>query len=423
MLNARTATLWITLASPALWPLAAHATNGYFSHGYGAKGLGQAGVGIAWGQDALAAASNPANTGLVGNRVDAGVTWFAPRRSADITDNAFGPNERYSGDGRKNFFIPEFGITRQLSEQWGVSLAAYGNGGMNTEYRRNPYARFGATGTAGVDLEQLFITPSVAWKPNEAHSFGVGLNVAYQRFSAQGIGAFAGFSADPQHLSDRGTDSSLGAGVRLGWTGTVAPGVTLGATWASKVRGQFDDYRGLFADGGRFDVPENYGVGITWRPNGAWTLGADLQRIRYGQIGAVGNPLSPLLRGVPLGAAGGPGFGWRDISVIKLAAAYQVSPTLTVRGGISHTQQPVPAGQTFLNTLAPGVVQSHLTLGATWKTAGGVEVTGYAAHAFGKTVRGNGSIPPGNPPGGFGSGNANVRLKETILGVSFGWAL
>ncbi len=137
----------------------------------------------------------------------------------------------------------------------------------------------------------------------------------------------------------------------------------------------------------------------------------------------MGNPLSPLLRGVPLGAAGGPGFGWRDISVVKLAAAYQVSPTLTVRGGISHTQQPVPAGQTFLNTLAPGVVQSHLTLGATWKTAGGVEVTGYAAHAFGKTVRGNGSIPPGNPPGGFGSGNADVRLKETILGVSFGWAL
>ncbi len=285
MLNARTATLWITLASPALWPLAAHATNGYFSHGYGAKGLGQAGVGIAWGQDALAAASNPANTGLVGNRVDAGVTWFAPRRSADITDNAFGPNERYSGDGRKNFFIPEFGITRQLSEQWGVGLAAYGNGGMNTEYRRNPYARFGATGKAGVDLEQLFITPSVAWKPTEAHSFGVGLNVAYQRFSAQGIGAFAGFSADPQHLSDRGTDSSLGAGVRLGWTGTVAPGVTLGATWASKVRGQFDDYRGLFADGGRFDVPENYGVGITWRPKNLFKV---FSGIALGAIGRSG---------------------------------------------------------------------------------------------------------------------------------------
>jgi len=71
--------------------------------------------------------------------------------------------------------------------------------------------------------------------------------------------------------------------------------------------------------------------------------------------------------------------------------------------------------------LAPGVVQDHLTLGATWKTASGLEVTGYAAHAFGRTVRGNGSIPPGNPPAGFGGGNADVRLQETLFGVSVGW--
>ncbi|XAH23814.1 outer membrane protein transport protein [Xylophilus sp. GW821-FHT01B05] len=411
------------LLGAALCPLAAHATNGYFSHGYGAKSQGQAGVGIAWGQDALAAATNPANTALVGDRLDVGLNWFVPRRSADIQGNAFGPDEHYSGDGKKNFFIPEFGVTRQLDGRWAVGLAAYGNGGLNTDYGRNPYARFGATGEAGVNLEQLFITPSVAWKANENHSFGVGLNLAYQRFSAKGLGVFSGFSSDPAHVSDQGTDSSLGAGIRLGWTGKVAPDVTLGATWASKVRGKFDDYRGLFANGGRFDVPENYGVGAAWRPSSAWTLGADVQRIRYGQVAAVGNPLGPLLQGVPLGAAGGPGFGWRDITVLKLGAAYQVSSALTLRGGISHSGQPVPSSQTFLNILAPGVVQNHLTLGASWKTASGLEVNGFLAHAFGRSVNGNGSIPAGNPPGGFGGGNANVRLKETILGISFGWAL
>ena len=419
--SAASAALLLSIAGPALWPVAAHATNGYFSHGYGAKGLGQAGVGIAWGQDALAAATNPANTALVGNRVDAGASVFLPRRSASIVGNAFGPDESYGGNARKTFLIPEFGITRQLSDQWGVGIAAYGNGGMNTDYERNPYGRFGAQGRAGVNLEQLFITPSVAWKPNPQNSFGVGLNVAYQRFSAKGVGIFSGFSSAPQQVSDQGTDSSLGAGLRLGWTGTVAPGVTLGATWASKIRGRFDDYRGLFADGGRCDVPENYGIGIAWRPNDAWTLGADLQRIRYSQVAAVGNPLAPLLRGVPLGAAGGPGFGWRDVNVVKLAVAYQVSPKLTLRGGISHATQPVPSSETFLNVLAPGVVQDHLSLGATWKTASGLELTGYAAHAFGKTVRGNGSIPPGNPPAGFGGGNADVRLKETLFGVAVGW--
>ena len=50
----------------------AHAKDGYFSHGLGIKSEGIAGVGIAFPQDSLAAATNPAGTALVGNRVDLG---------------------------------------------------------------------------------------------------------------------------------------------------------------------------------------------------------------------------------------------------------------------------------------------------------------------------------------------------------------
>ncbi len=293
---------------------------------------------------------------------------------------------------------------------------------MNTEYRDNPYARFGATGTAGVNLEQLFISPSLAWQVNPDHRLGVALNIAHQRFSAKGIGVFGGFSADGAQVSDQGTDTTTGAGLRLGWTGDVASGVTLGATWSSKIRGQLDKYRGLFANAGRFDVPENYALGLKFTPLAAWTLGADVQNIRYSRVAAVGNSFAGLLQGTPLGAAGGPGFGWRDLTVLKLAVSHQWSPDLQLRAGISHARQPVPANETFFNVLAPGVVQSHFTLGAT-HTIGHGELSGFFAYAPGKTVTGNNSIPPGNPPGGFGGGNANVRLKQTILGVSYSWKL
>lgn len=402
-------------------PLTAHATNGYFSHGFGVKAQGQAGVGIAWSQDALAAATNPAGTALVGDRIDLGATWFSPRRRAEIVGNAFGPDARFDGDAEKHFFIPEFGYAKQLSPTLGAGVAVYGNGGMNTRYRNNPYGRFGATGTAGVNLEQVFITPSVAWKPHADHSIGIGLNIAYQRFKADGVGLFSGFSASPTKVSNHGTDTSLGAGVRLGWIGTLAPGLTVGATWASKVRGRFDDYRGLFSDRGRFDVPENYGVGVAFRPNDRWTVGVDVQTIRYSRIDAVGNPIASLLQGVPLGVPGGPGFGWRDVTVLKLGVSHQFSPHLELRAGYSHSQQPVPSSQTLFNILAPGVVQSHYTVGATWTLADGSEVSGFLGYAPGKTVRGNGSIPPGNPPGGFGGGHANVRLKEAMLGVAYAW--
>lgn len=269
------------LLAALLSPLAAQATNGYFSHSYGTKAQGQAGVGIAWGQDALAAATNPAHTAEVGERVDLGLALFHRNRSADITGNAFGADAHHDGNGKKNFYIPEASVTRKLSATLAAGVAVYGNGGMNTEYASNPYRRFGATGTAGVNLEQLFITPSVAWKPNADHSLGLGLNIAHQRFSAQGIAAFAGFSASPANVSDQGTDSSLGAGLRLGWSATVASGLRLGATWASKIHGKFDDYKGLFADGGRFDIPENYSVGLAYQASPAWTFGADVQTIRY----------------------------------------------------------------------------------------------------------------------------------------------
>jgi long-chain fatty acid transport protein len=76
-----------------------------------------------------------------------------------------------------------------------------------------------------------------------------------------------------------------------------------------------------------------------------------------------------------------------------------------------------------IGSWAAGVVQDHVTRGATWSRPGGGEFSGYFAHAPGRTVRGRGSIPPGNPPAGFGGGKANVRLQETIVSVAYGWRL
>lgn len=247
----------------------------------------------------------------------------------------------------------------------------------------------------------------MAYKVNDVHTLGAALNIAHQRFSAKGIALFGGFSSAPANVSDQGTDSSTGAGVRLGWTGKVTPQLTLGATWASKISGRFDKYKGLFADGGGFDIPENYGVGIAFEASPAWTLAADVQTIRYSKVGSVN----------------GPGFGWRDLTVLKAGVSHRLRPDMVVRGGVSFASQAVPAAETFFNILAPGVVKNHLTLGATWTAPGGGELTGFLAHAFGRTVNGAASIPSGFPPAGFGGGNANVRLKEDIIGVSYGWKL
>ncbi|RPH58823.1 MAG: long-chain fatty acid transporter, partial [Burkholderiales bacterium] len=242
------------LVAGCLAPALAHATNGYFSHGYGIKSKGMAGVGIALPQDAMAAATNPAGMVWVGNRMDAGLDLFMPRRESEISGNGAGLNGSYDGDGRSIFYVPDFGYNRMIDPNLSVGISVYGNGGMNTTYETSPFSAFGVTGTTGVDLTQLFIAPTVAYKITPDHSVGLSLNLAHQRFSAYGLQPFAMMSSDPTKLTNNGEDASSGWGVRIGWTGRVSDMVTLGATYQSKTKmGKFKDYAGLFADGGDFD--------------------------------------------------------------------------------------------------------------------------------------------------------------------------
>ena len=406
------------LTTALLAPLGAQATNGYFSAGYGSKSQGIAGIGIALPQDGLAAAANPAGTAAVGNRLDLGLSVFAPSRDADIVGNGAGPDAHYSGNDKSIFFIPDVGYTRQLNASTAIGLAIYGNGGMNTDYGTNPYSRFGGTGATGVNLEQLFIAPSVAYKVNPAHTFGAAINIAHQRFAAKGLSLFdnASYSAAPGHVSNQGTDSSTGAGLHLGWLGQLSPELTVGASWSSKISGKFDKYRGLFANGGEFDIPENYGFGASYAATPATTLAAEVQTIRYSQVAAVGNSAASLFGGQALGSANGPGFGWRDVTVLKLGVQHQVNSALTLRGGVSVARQPVPQSETFFNILAPGVIRNHLTLGATWVEPTGGEWSAFYALGLKSSIKGNNSIPPA-----FGGGNANVSLKEQIIGASYSW--
>ncbi len=417
--RAVTAALAMVLA-PAAW-----ATNGYFAHGYGMKAKGMGGVGIALPQDAMAAATNPAGMVMVGDRLDAGVDWFVPKRSSEIVGNMGGLSGSYDGNGDKSFLVPEFGYNKMLGWNMAVGVSVYGNGGMNSRYNSSPFAAgglgfFGGQNPGGVNLEQLFIAPTFSMKLNKDHALGASLVLAHQRFGATGLQAFSGFSMYPGDVTNRGNDTTTGWGVRLGWTGQVSDNVTLGATYASKIKGKFDDYRGLFAEEGRFDIPENYGIGIAVRATPQLTVAADLQQINYGKIKAIANTVDCMLAmSCALGASNGPGFGWRDMTVFKLGFSYEYSKNLVLRAGFSTTRQPIPNGQTFFNILAPGVVENHLTLGGTWTLDNRNELTVGYMHAFSKSVNGAGSIS-GGLGGMLGGGEANLRMKEDSIGVAYG---
>ncbi len=402
----------------------AYATNGYFAIGYGQKSVGMGGVGIALPQDALAAATNPAGMVMVGDRVDFGLEWFRPTRSSDVVGNGVpGETGSYDGNATRDFFIPEFGYNKMINDSMSLGVSVFGNGGMNTDYSSNPfgvYAQMGgisAPGSGGQNMAQLFVSPTWSMKINPTNAIGASLNLAYQQFSAKGLYAFEQISAAPSSLTNNGTDSSTGYGARIGWTGQVTPELTLGATYQTKTKmGKLNSYSGLFAEQGGFDVPANYGVGMAIKATPATTFAFDVEKIQYSEIASVSNPLVLPPTYPPLGNNGGAGFGWQDMTVFKLGVSQIISPTLTLRAGYNHNNQPIPNTQTFFNIIAPGVVEDHATLGATWILPNKAELTVSYMHAFTKTVNGSNSIPAS-----FGGGNANLTLYEDSIGISYGW--
>lgn len=428
----------------------AHATNGYFSHGYGMKAKGMAGVGIALPQDSLAAATNPAGMVMVGDRIDFGVDLFKPVRSASTTGYMVAPGNppfpmlpltgpgtsaEFSGNGDSSFLIPEFGYNKMINSNSSIGVSVYGNGGMNTSYGDLNARTFGppaypgcpapgvfGCGKAGVDLSQLFIAPTFATMITPDNALGVSLNIAHQAISVYGFQNFAGLSNTATAVSNTGYDTSNGWGLKLGWIGKITPDVSLGATYQTKTKmGKFSKYSGLFAEQGGFDIPETYGIGITAKTTPDLTLAADIQQINYSKVPTLGNSannLSSCMAGNTafcLGGSNGAGFGWRDMTVYKLGASYAYSQNLTLRGGLSTTRQPIPTNETFFNVMAPGVVENHLTLGATWTLDNKAELTVGYMHAFQQTVNGTNTVIGGNGVG--------LKMYEDSIGIAYGWKM
>lgn len=434
------------LAAALMAASAAHATNGYFLPGFGVHSSGMGGVGIAYGIDSISAAANPANLANTGMRGDIDFVMFSPRRSAHVYDDPatptvngfFGTGLGEVDSGKEIFFMPNMGFSMPLSENLYAGVAFVANGGMNTTYDRNFFSigtgslplpeNPGRYATIGVDLAQLLIPVSVAYKPVENHSFGAAVQFAVQRFSARGIDAFGAFniSSAPNNLTGQGNDWSYGAGVRLGWQGDFFDDkLTLGATWASKTyMTEFDKYKGLFAEQGDFDIPSNFGLGIAFHPSKRLTVALDVSRILYEGIASVSNRgPAEAGTGIPggcptgdtcLGNDNGAGFGWEDQTVYKLGVNYQMTPSLAVRAGYNYGKSPITDDQLTFNTLAPATVEKHYSAGFTYRMNDNLRMSTFYMYVP-EHRQTNCDLEVVDC--------VSIAMHQHVFGVSFGWVL
>jgi long-chain fatty acid transport protein len=437
---------------------AAFATNGYFSHGYSTKEKGLAGAGTAYSQDSLAAATNPAGMAFIGERMDIGLQLFSPSpRSYTVTGNVLppppapgsNPNVPF-GSGinaqpgaevesdRDFFLIPSFGYNWVLDNGSTVGVSVYGNGGMNTDYPASS-TPFGAgtfgSGDTGISLAQLFTNVSFTKKVKEKHAIGASVIVAMQRFYAKGLDNFAAFSVDPNNMTGNRRSDSYGAGLKLGYQGEVAEGFRVGVSYQSKISmGEFDEYKGLFAEGGDFDIPSTYNVGVSYDVTDTSIFIADIQRINFTDVASISNPVNNgFTQCIPapfspsgsaqgagcLGGSNGMGFGWEDMTIYKIGYQFDVGDN-TFRVGYSHTDQPIPESETLFNVLAPAVIEDHFTAGMTMHIAENQELDFAAMYAPSSSVKGPN---PFDTDPNTGVSQSQVEIEMSQLDFQVSWAI
>ena len=403
------------------------ATDGYFSNGTGTRNKSLAGAGIAFLYNPFAAANNPAAIGFVSTfSFEVAVGLFNPNRQYTILGNAttpdqwYGPNgtldPRYARlgftpgtieSGTKWFVVPTLAFTFKIGEKNSIGINIWGNGGMNTDYdtktyfseiingfgdplpdgNPNPMAK--VTAPTGVNIMQLFMSATYARVLGENHSIGISPIFVYQSFEAKGLEAFRDMGmagANGAYVTGNGKSTSTGFGFKIGYQGQLFKGFRIGASFSPKINmTKFDDYKGLFAEEGDFDIPLTWTAGVSYDFGESFTLMFDVKQILYSGVKSVANPMVPAAmqpmipnpdwNGVdpnemfipnpmftPLGSENGAGFGWDDMTMFKVGAEFRLEKW-DFRLGYSYGKQPIGEDDVLFNILAPGLIENHISFG------------------------------------------------------------
>ena len=414
------------------------ATNGYFTHGIGTHSKAMAGAGDSMPTMSIDAANNPASGVLVGEKLDVGVAIFSPRRSYETTQSqlngqmgAFSLDAGKVDSGSEWFPIPYIAKNWKLDETSALTVSFYGRGGMNSDYTDGSvtfdpdgpgpapigsYPGTFGTGTAGVNLNQAYLELAYSFKVGDV-SLGFAPVLVYQMFSAEGVGAFApytetfastGGGAMPTGLTNNGSDSSLGYGVKVGAIWNVSERFAVSTAYQSKMAmEEFKDYSDLFAEQGDFDIPAQAKVGMSYVLTPRAKVHFDIEQTYYKDVASVANPLTNVA-GCPTAGQGGTnlenclggnqgfGFGWDDVTVYQLGAEWMPESMkgITLRAGYSYGEQPISAENVTINILAPATVEQHFTAGFSMDRDNGDQMSVAVMYAPEKSVRGPNLFDP-----------------------------
>ncbi len=427
---------WALALALLVLPTLVWGTNGMYLGGYGSEAAGRAGANIAVADRALGLQANPAGIAqLQGNHYSVDIQILMPDLS--YSGDPFGNS--IEGDDR-SFYMPSFSYVRGGAETpwtWGIGVVSQGGMGATYEGYSTP---FGTTDQTYSQVRFGTVTPTVAYNATPNLSFGLSANlgwsdVEFRFWPETSFYTDSGTPLDPSddvgffgpNLIEQAT--AFNYSFRSGVMWSVNPKWQVGAIYQTKTQGDYEDGKlsldmsslGLGnvkydAEVDGFTWPEQYGVGVQFRPAERWILALDVKRHMWSdaieRITVEGknpdNAFSPFpVVQLPFT------FLWDDQTVTALGAEFRLNDDVTLRAGFNHGDSPVP--DETLNPLFPATPEDHATVGVGWTR--GQNVFNFAVErAFEATQTNNNPDQQVNP---FGPG---VTIDHSQWTISFGYS-
>lgn len=408
----------------ALLPAAAQA-SGYSFSTQSAAAQSTSNASMAEAADASTLYSNPAGMVLLKgkNNLSANLIYVAPdveyydARANYTTPSALaggrvvpghepGPVAgSSSGQIAKSAAAPHAYYTRSINPRLTAGIGMYVPYGTSGEYQHNSVLRYNGN---QLSIKGLAISPTIAWKANERHSFGFGLTAQHLEAEMRQYANFAGLlnqamARDPRFqgltpvqqaarlLKNGQADGyaqikgdSWDWGFHLGWMGNITDRTRLGVSYRSKIKhtlkgsskwrysaspalagalGAAPRAAGYAADeGAEVDVttPASLSIHGMHRANDQWTLFGDLTWTGHSEFDVV-NILYANPKAVTNARQGGATQSnrsvlvpnWKDSYKLALGAAYDYTPSTQLRFGFAFDKTPIPSADYRLTT-SPG---------------------------------------------------------------------
>lgn len=376
----------------------AWSTNGMNMEGYGPISTGMGGASQAIDHGTAALAQNPATLALMGDgaRLDVALGVLGPHVTSTM------PGMGSADSGGTSYVMPAFGYARRSGAfTYGVGLFA--QGGMGTEYGADTFLAAGSGQPVRSELgvgRLLFplayqVTPEFAiggtldymWASLDMRMAASGAQLGSMVTASSGniAAALPALAGAPWARIDFSNSSDFsGAAFSTGWAAKIGvvykanPAWTLGASY--QIESALQDMKtsaggasmtafGGFADTGRITVvdfqwPATTAIGASWQATPSVLLAADVKHIAWSGV-----MKDFKLRYDSAGMGGSVSFAlaqdWKDQTVLNLGVAWRAKPELTLRAGLNLADNPIP--EAMVNPLFPATVKNHATLGLGWQ--------------------------------------------------------